>query len=100
VGSFINGFFSFVILHTVGKTPWTGDQPVERPLATGSTTQTQNKHTLTVMPQALIEPHDPSRLEGEKCLCLRQRGNRDLHIVGSALGYLGEQIIGIFWENF
>jgi hypothetical protein len=24
-------FFSFLILHTVGRTPWTGDQPVARP---------------------------------------------------------------------
>jgi hypothetical protein len=23
-------FFTFVILHTVGKTPWTGDQPCRR----------------------------------------------------------------------
>jgi hypothetical protein len=25
-------FFSFLILYTVGKTPWTGNQPVARPL--------------------------------------------------------------------
>jgi hypothetical protein len=33
-------FFSFVILYTVGRTPWTGDQPVSRPLPTHRTTQT------------------------------------------------------------
>jgi hypothetical protein len=27
-------FFSFLILYTVGTTPWTGDQPVARPLST------------------------------------------------------------------
>jgi hypothetical protein len=27
-------FFSFLILYTVGMTPWTGDQPVARPLPT------------------------------------------------------------------
>jgi hypothetical protein len=27
-------FFSFLILYTVGGTPWTGDQPVARPLLT------------------------------------------------------------------
>jgi hypothetical protein len=32
-------FLSFLILYTVGRTPWTGDQPVAR------TTQTQNKRT-------------------------------------------------------
>jgi hypothetical protein len=28
-------------------TPWTGDQPVARPLPTHTTTQTSNKHTQT-----------------------------------------------------
>jgi hypothetical protein len=31
-------FFSFLILYTVGRTPWTGDQPVARPLPTHRTT--------------------------------------------------------------
>jgi hypothetical protein len=43
-------FFSFLILYTVGTTPWTGDQPVTRPLPTHRTTQTQNKRTQTSMP--------------------------------------------------
>jgi hypothetical protein len=34
--------FSFVFLHTVGRTPWTGDQPVPRLLPTHRTAQTQN----------------------------------------------------------
>jgi hypothetical protein len=37
-------FFSFLILYTVGRTPWMGDQPVARPLPTHRT-QTQNKRT-------------------------------------------------------
>jgi hypothetical protein len=36
-------FLSFLILYTVGRTPWTGDQPVARPLPTYRTTETQNK---------------------------------------------------------
>jgi hypothetical protein len=44
-------FFSFLILHTVGSTPWTGDQPVARRLPTHRTTQTQNKRTQTSMPR-------------------------------------------------
>jgi hypothetical protein len=36
-------FFSFLILYTVRRTPWPGDQPVARPLPTYRTTQTQNK---------------------------------------------------------
>jgi hypothetical protein len=38
-------FFSFLILYTVGRTPWTRDQPFARPLPTHRTTQTQNKRT-------------------------------------------------------
>jgi hypothetical protein len=52
-------FYSFVILYTVGRTPWTGDQPVERPLPTHRTTQTQNKHTPTYMPWIGFEPTIP-----------------------------------------
>jgi hypothetical protein len=37
----IGRFFSFLILYTVGSTPWTGDQPVARPLPTHRTTQTE-----------------------------------------------------------
>jgi hypothetical protein len=37
--------FSFLILCTVGKTPWTGDQPVARPLSAHRITQIQNKRT-------------------------------------------------------
>jgi hypothetical protein len=35
--------FQFLHLYTVGTTPWTGDQPVVRPLPTHGTIQTQNK---------------------------------------------------------
>jgi hypothetical protein len=43
-------FFSFLILYTIGRTPWTGDQSITRPLPTHRTTQTQNKRTQTLMP--------------------------------------------------
>jgi hypothetical protein len=33
------------LFYTDGRTPWTGDQPVARPLPTHRTTQTQNKRT-------------------------------------------------------
>jgi hypothetical protein len=42
--------FSSLILYTVGRTPWTGDLPVARPLPTQTTTRTQNKRTQTSMP--------------------------------------------------
>jgi hypothetical protein len=47
--------FSFLILYTVGRTPWMGDQPVARPLPTRRTTQTQNKRTQTSMPRVGFE---------------------------------------------
>jgi hypothetical protein len=38
------GFFSiFLILYTVGRTTWMGDQPVTRPVTTHRITQTQNE---------------------------------------------------------
>jgi hypothetical protein len=47
--------FSFLILYTVGRTPWTSDQPVARPLPRQKTTQTQNKRTQTSMPPVGFE---------------------------------------------
>jgi hypothetical protein len=41
---------SFLILYTVGRTPWAGDQPAARPLPIHRTTQTQNSRTQTSMP--------------------------------------------------
>jgi hypothetical protein len=35
--------FIFLILYTFCRTPWTGDQPVTRPLPTHRTTLTHNK---------------------------------------------------------
>jgi hypothetical protein len=43
-------FFSFLILYTIGRTPWTGDQPVAMQLPTYRTTQTEDKRTQTSMP--------------------------------------------------
>jgi hypothetical protein len=45
----------FLILYTVGRTPWTGDQPLARPLPTHRRTQTQNKHTQISMPPVGFE---------------------------------------------
>jgi hypothetical protein len=44
-------FFTFFIPYTAGWTPWTGDQPIARPLPTHRTTQTHNKRTQTSMPR-------------------------------------------------
>jgi hypothetical protein len=41
------------------STPWTGNQPVARPLPTHRTTRTQNKRTQTSMPRKGFEPTTP-----------------------------------------
>jgi hypothetical protein len=55
----VGRFFIFLILYTVGRTPWTGDQPVARPLPTHRTTQTQNKRTQLSMRQVGFETTIP-----------------------------------------
>jgi hypothetical protein len=49
----------FLTLYTVGRTPWTGDQPVEWPLPTHRTIQTHNKRTQTSMSQVEFEHTTP-----------------------------------------
>jgi hypothetical protein len=51
--------FSFLILYTVCRTPWAGDQPVARPLPKHKTTQRQNKRTQTSTPRVTFEPTTP-----------------------------------------
>jgi hypothetical protein len=48
--------FSFLTLYAVGRTPWTRDQPIAKPLPTQRTTQTQNKRTQTSIPRVGFEP--------------------------------------------
>jgi hypothetical protein len=52
-------FFTFAILYTIGRTPWTGEQPVARPLPAHRAAQTQNKRIQTSMPQVEFEPTIP-----------------------------------------
>jgi hypothetical protein len=47
--------FQFLNLHKIGRTPWTGDQPIARPLPAHRTTQTQNKRTQISMPRLGFE---------------------------------------------
>jgi hypothetical protein len=52
--------FHFLNLCIVGRTPWTGDQPVARPLPTHMTAQTQNKRTQASMPRVGFDPTIPA----------------------------------------
>jgi uncharacterized membrane protein YphA (DoxX/SURF4 family) len=74
-------FFSFLILYTVGTTPWTGYQPVTRPLPTHRTAQTHNKRTQTFMPRVGLEPMAPM-FERAKAV----------HALGCAATVIGKKI--------
>jgi hypothetical protein len=76
------------LFYTDGRTPWTKDQPVARPLSTHRTTQTQNKriHTPNIHALSGIRTHDRSVRSSEGSSCLRPCGHRDRHfneIVGN-----------------
>jgi hypothetical protein len=62
--------FQFLNLHTVGRTPWTGDQPVAKSLPTHRTTQTQNKRTQTSMTRVGFEPTIPVFERAKRVLAL------------------------------
>jgi hypothetical protein len=55
----LDRFFTFLILYTVGRTLWTGDELVARPLPTHRTTQTQNNSIQTSMTRVGFEPMIP-----------------------------------------
>jgi hypothetical protein len=62
--------------YTDSMTPWTGDQPVARPLPTHRTAQTQNKRTDMHISSG-IRTHDFSVWAGENSSCLRPSGHYD-----------------------
>jgi hypothetical protein len=68
--------FNSVLFFTGGRTPWTSDHPVARPLPTHRTTQAQNKriHTPNIHALIGIRTHDPSDRASEDSLCLRLSG--------------------------
>jgi hypothetical protein len=66
-------FFSSLILYTVGRTPWTGDQSVARALPAHRTTQTETKR-IDIDPLSGIRTHDPSVRANEDSSCLRPHG--------------------------
>jgi hypothetical protein len=73
--------FQFPDLFTIGKTPWTSDQLVARPLPKYRTTQTQNKriHTPNIHALSGIRIHDHSVRASEDSSCLRPLGYHDRH---------------------
>jgi hypothetical protein len=71
-------FFSYLTFYTVGRTPWMGDQPVER-LPTHRRAQTQNKRTQTSMSQVGFEPTIP--------VCERAKTVHALERAATVIGY-------------
>jgi hypothetical protein len=71
--------FQFLDLYTVGSTPWTGDQPVARPLPAHRTAQTQNKRTHTSMLRVGFEPTIPVFERGKTVHALY----REVAVIGS-----------------
>jgi hypothetical protein len=71
--------FQFYDRFTDGRTPWTSDQPVARPIPKHRTTQTQNKriHTRNNHAPSGIRTRDPSVRASEDSSCLRPLGYCD-----------------------
>jgi hypothetical protein len=59
--------------YTFGRTSWTGDQPVARPLPA-------HKSTHYIHVSSEIRTHDTSVSAGEDISCIRPRGHCDRHV--------------------
>jgi hypothetical protein len=79
--------FQFHDYFTDGRTPWTSDQLVARPLPKHRTIQTQNKqiHKPNIHALSGIRTHDSSVRASEDSSCLRTRGYYD-RLRGSYIG--------------
>jgi hypothetical protein len=84
-------FFSFLILYTVGRTPWMGDQPVASPLTTHRATQTQNKRIKTSMPWVGFVYTIPG---SEDSSCLRPHG----HCLKESLMLVTSNVLHSYYE--
>jgi hypothetical protein len=71
--------FTFLIIYayTAGRSPWTGDQPVARPLPTHRTTHKKNSDNTDIYALSGIRTNDPSVQAREDSSCLRPRGHCD-----------------------
>jgi hypothetical protein len=77
--------FCSLDLYTIGRTPWTSDRPIARPLPKYRTAQTQNKrtyththtHTPNIHGRSEIRTHDHSVRAREDSSCPRPLGYRD-----------------------
>jgi hypothetical protein len=70
-------YLSFLTFYTVGRTPWTGDQPVARPLPAHRTAQTQKKRRQISIPRMGFESTIPVFVRAKSVSCLIPRGRCD-----------------------
>jgi hypothetical protein len=69
-------FTSVTRPRTVGRTTWTGDQPIARPLPTHRTTQTQYKCTQDIYALSGFRTYDLSVRANNDSSCLRRDAKR------------------------
>jgi len=72
-------FWNLWIYLRVGRTPWTGDRPDERP-HTYIQDNTTQKNADRIHASSGIRIHDPSVRAAEDSTCLRPRGHWDRHV--------------------
>jgi hypothetical protein len=72
-------FFSFLIFYTVGRIPWTKDQPITRLLPAHRTEETEYMHT-DIHASSGIQINNPSVWAGEHSSYLRLRGHCDWQV--------------------
>jgi hypothetical protein len=75
-----SSFYQFLNLYTVGRTPWTGNQLVARPLPTHTG---QHKHRINAHIHPCFEWDSNPRSQcqrGEDSSCLRQCGHCGRHV--------------------
>jgi hypothetical protein len=70
--------FRSLILHAVGWTPWTGDQPIARPQPIHRTKQRIKETNIHAL--GGIRTHDPSVRASEDISCVRPRSHCDWHL--------------------
>jgi hypothetical protein len=66
----LSRFFSSLAFYTDGRTPWTGDQPVARPIPANNNTNTINAQNTDIHVLSGIRTHDPSVRAGEEVYAL------------------------------
>jgi hypothetical protein len=85
--------FQFFNPYTVGRTPWTGDQPVVRSIPTHRTIQTQNNRTQTSMPRMGFDSTIPVFVRAETVHAL----DRVANVIGTSERYGEDKISCSCW---